>query len=758
MKTPEWVRRVLGLPGAASFARQSTVVDAALERREALQGLTAEQLRERAQTTASDSPHAEVLALAGEATQRGLGTEPFREQYLAAAAMLDGSAVEMDTGEGKTLAGALAAAAFALLGRSVHVISVNDYLAARDAEWMGPLYSALGISSAAVAQPHTSKERRAAYRAQVTYVSVSEVGYDVLRDRFRLSPTERVAPARDVAIVDEADAVMIDEAMVPLVLAGTTPASGDDTAEAAELVTGLEAGTHYEVDHDGATVSFTDAGLDLLEARLGGVNLFADENIPTFTRLNLALHADVLMRRDVDYVVEDGRLRLVNTSRGRIAPGQRWPDGLHAAVEAKEGITASGAGIILDSLTVQDLLLGYDLLTGMSGTVIAVAEELTEFYSLRSGRVERRLPLRRTDEDDVVLATPEAAAAAAVDEVERRHRTGQPILVGTQSIAESERMADLLGGRGIEARVLNAKNDRDEAHTVARAGELGALTISTQMSGRGTDIVLGGVDAAAHDAVAARGGLAVIQVGMYPSRRLDAQLRGRAGRQGDPGSAIRFSSVTDELVLNNATRTIREQVEDPSRLDDARRHVITETAQRISEAIRADLHRSTWGYTRAIRRQRDTVLFERERLMASDDAARERIGDLGGHSPDAAAIDGIREVLLMHLDDQWTEHLGLLQATRDGIHLRALGGQNPLDEFHTIALKEFDGFFDRAYAAAGEALRQDGDLDIQAALDAGRARRPSATWTYMVTDNPLGDASSRAAEALRAMWKGRSRR
>lgn len=758
MQTPKWLRSAVGLPGTVSFSAMESAVSNALSLQPELDALSSQELVDRAQTFVGTASGA--LALAVLAGRRTLGVDPFREQVRAAAAMLAGFAVEMDTGEGKTLAGALAAAGHALAGRSVHVISVNDYLARRDAAWMRPLYAALGISVSAVMESSTPEERRGAYRADVTYVSVSEVGYDVLRDRFCVREAERVSPRMDVAIVDEADAVMIDEAIVPLVLAGNAQTVEGDPAEAAALVRAMTEGADYVIDAEAATVSFTDDALDALEGKLGGVNLYAADHIPVLTGLNLALHARVLMHRDVDYVIDDGGLRLVNTSRGRIADGQRWPDGLHAAVEAKEGLETSGSGIILDTLTVQDLLLQYDSLTGMSGTMLAVADELIEFYEVECGRVERRVPQARVDEPDVVLDTEEEVSAAVGAEVERRHAIGQPVLVGTQSIAESEAIAGMLAARGLQVRVLNAKNDETEAQTVARAGERNAITISTQMSGRGTDIVLGGADAAEHDAVAAVGGLAVIQVGLYPSRRLDAQLRGRAGRLGDPGVSVRICSLHDELIVTTATRTIRAQIASPGSLSEKRRRQILATAQDISEAVRADAHRATWGYNRAITRQRDTVLAERQHLLASDTHLWEQMGSVATELdvPDAAVTDAVREIAVLSLDDAWCEHLQMLQSVRDGIHLRALGGQNPLEEFHRLALAEFDGFFAHAYAEAGRLLSRTGLVDVDAALVAARQRRPSATWTYMVSDNPLGDAVSRAAESLRAMWSDRRRR
>lgn len=609
VRVPKWLRHTLDMPGATSFGSLEPVADRVLSLRNGRRSLSMEALVELA--AGRDSAPAELLALTVQASERALGVMPFRHQIIAAAAMFDGYAVEMDTGEGKTLAGAIAAATFALTGRSVHVVSVNDYLARRDAEWMGPLYEALGLTVSAVSATSISEERRTAYRADVTYVSISEVGYDILRDRFCVFDEDRVSPRMDVAIVDEADAVMIDEAVVPLVLAGNNRAHGGDATEDALLVRGLVEGADYVVDQEGATVSFTDSALDSLEAKLGGVNLYAPEHIPKLIGLNLALHAQALVHRDVDYIVENDELRLVNTTRGRIADGQRWPDGLHAAIEAKEGLKVSASSAVLDSLTVQDLLTQYQTLTGMSGTVIAVAEELLEFYALRSGRVERRLPQARIDEPDVIVHSEAEVFDAVAEAVQHRHSIGQPVLIGTQSIAQSETIAELLIARGLDVRVLNAKNDEEEARTIARAGEPRAITISTQMSGRGTDIVLGGSDGRDRHEVVERGGLAVIQVGLYPSRRLEEQLRGRSGRQGDPGSSVRISSLQDELITTTATRTIRTQIQFPGNLTRRMKARILGTAQDIAEAVRADQHRATWGYNRAIAMQRDAILQAR---------------------------------------------------------------------------------------------------------------------------------------------------
>jgi len=691
---PRWLARTLGFAGATSFRE----------------------------------PHIdpELLEQVNEAVIGALGYAPFEEQITAIGALRDGHAVEMDTGEGKTLAGAMAAAVFALEGRHVHMIAVNDYLARRDAQWMQPMFRLLGLDVSWISQNSSAAERRAAYDADVVYVSFSELGYDVLRDRQVEQASDRVNLRFDVAIVDEADAVMIDEAMVPLVLAGADETTSEPLKAALELVAPLRRNVHFEIDPDHANVSLTDAGIDLIEARAGGVNLYDGQNNELLTDVNLVLHARELVQRDVDYLVAGAGIQLINTARGRIAQLQRWPDGLHAAVEAKEQLPITPRGVVLDQITVQDLLLCYRLLAGMSGTILPVADELQEFYKLESGRIERHRPNIRKDEPVRVFSTHKEKTEAIVEEILRRHRTGQPVLVGTQSVAESEELAARLP-KSIEARVLNARNNAQEAMIIARAGEYAAVTISTQISGRGTDICLGGTDERDRDRVVATGGLAVIATALYPSARLDLQLRGRAARQGDPGTTLLFASLEDELVQVNATDEALRTVARGTTDSRAQGRIIQQ-AQRIAEAVRLDRHRSTWDYTRAISLQREKVLRVREEALSDSDHTR-------------------RLVTLFTLDEHWQQHLALLTEIRDGIHLRKLAGQNPLDEFHRIALREFEGFFTSVNATVENRMHQ--VEDGQDPLGTLGLHRPSATWTYMLRDDPFDDAMGRAASEIR---------
>ena len=383
------------------------------------------------------------------------------------------------------------------------------------------------------------------------YVPVNEVGFDVLRDRLVTDLDDVVVPEPDVAVVDEADSVLVDSARVPLVLAGDVDAGVVD-AEIVATVRRLRADVHYETDPAGRTVHLTALGLARVERRLGGIDLYTEDQAHTLAAVNVALYAHALLHRDVDYLVRDGKVELIDDSRGRVAHLQRWPDGLQAAVEAMEGLEASPTGAVLDRIVVQTLVGRYRTLCGMTGTAVAVAEELHEFYKLTVGAVDTNEPCIREDLPDRIYRSVEEKERAIVAHVAEIHATGQPVLLGTQDVAESERLAGALRAAEVECAVLNARNDAEEAAIVARAGERDRVTISTQMAGRGTDIRLG-------EGVVELGGLHVVCSGRHITGRLDDQLRGRAGRQGDPGSALIIASVEDDVVARERARRARFQ-------------------------------------------------------------------------------------------------------------------------------------------------------------------------------------------------------
>ena len=700
--------------------------------------------------TSADVP--QFLAIAREAAERATGLRPFDVQLLGALRMMAGDVIEMATGEGKTLSGAIAAAGYALAGRNVHVVTINDYLARRDAEWMGPLIQAMGLTVGWITAESTPAERRAAYVCDVTYASVNEIGFDVLRDQLAVDVADLVSPNPDVALIDEADSVLVDEALVPLVLAGTSHREVPKL-EIVQLVGELIPMKDYETDADNRNVHLTEDGARKVEKALGGIDLYSEEHVgTTLTEINVALHAQVLLQRDVHYVVRDGAVQLINASRGRIAALQRWPDGLQAAVEAKEGIETTETGEVLDTITVQALINRYPTVCGMTGTALAAGEQLRQFYSLGVSPIPPNTPNVRQDEPDRVYITTDAKNDAIIDHIVEMHATGQPILVGTQDVAESEYLHARLLRRGVPAVVLNAKNDEEEARVIAEAGKLDAVTVSTQMAGRGTDIRLGGsegADPAESQRIAELGGLHVVGTGRHRTERLDNQLRGRAGRQGDPGSSVFFSSWEDDVAAAHLEPAkLPTECDETGRILSAKATALLDHAQRVAEGRLLAVHANTWRYNQLIAQQR-AIIVERRNTLLSTAAAREELRDL---SPERYAelsehlteddLERIsRSIMLYHLDRGWADHLAYLADIRESIHLRALGRQNPLDEFHRLAVDAFTNLAADAIEASQQTF-ETADVDVdEPGLDLSKLARPTSTWTYMVHDNPLREDS-----------------
>jgi preprotein translocase subunit SecA len=738
------VRWLLNKPGTTELAPFWKLLPQVGGHEQRLRGLTDGELATAARAAGDD---AETCACGREAARRALGERPYDVQVLGALAMLSGLVAEMATGEGKTLAGALAAAGYALRGRSVHVMSVNDYLARRDAEWMGPVYGLLGVTVGWIGEGSTAAERRRAYAAQVTYAPVSEFGFDVLRDRLVTDAADLVAGDPDVVLIDEADSVLIDEARVPLVLAGAAEAADADR-EMARIAAGLRPGRHYELDEDGRNVSLTSAGAQAAEQALGGIDLYTTEHAEALTRLNVALHAQALLQRDVDYIVRGGAVHLINESRGRVAQRQRWPDGLHAAVEAKEGLAASESGEILDTITTQSLVRRYRTVCGMTGTAVAAGEQFREFYGLEIAVIPPNRPCVRADENDRLHATVKDKEKAVAGQVAATHATGRPVLIGTLDVAESERLAAGLGRAGLRCAVLNAKNDAQEAAIIAEAGAYGAITVSTQMAGRGTDIQLGGARGD-RDLIAGLGGLYVIGTGRHASSRLDRQLRGRAGRQGDPGGSVFFASMEDELILQYAPG------ETPAKDPGPRAQWRLDHAQRVAEGVNLEIHRNTWQYNKLVEDQRSIVLRHRMRMLRTDDAVTalarqcpERLAELSAGIDSTVLAGAARQIVLFHLDRAWAEHLAFLADLREGIQLRALArGTVPLNEFNREAIRAFETLFEEAEARSAETFQTAPITADGVDLEAVGLKRPTSTWTYLVHDNPFGTDIDRALRA-----------
>jgi preprotein translocase subunit SecA len=688
-----------------------------------------------------------AYALAREAARRTLRLRPFDVQIVAALALQRDAIVEMPTGEGKTLVAMLPAYLNALTGRGVHVLTFNDYLARRDAEWMGPLYRRLGVSVAWIENAHGPAERRAAYAADVTYVTAKEAGFDALRDGLVLEPGERVHRAPHLALVDEADSLLVDEARVPLVIAGSVERGAGDAVRLAELVTGLQPGVHFETDEYRRNVELTEAGFEHAEAQLGRGSLVADENYGLLTELSCALHAQALLQRDVDYIVRDGRLQLVDELTGRVVEDRHWPDGLQAALEAKEGLTRRSDGRILGSITLQHFLGSYPRLCGMTGTAQEAAEEIAQFYGRSVVVVPTHRPVIRVDFPDVVFTHKAAKETAVLAEIARAHASGRPVLVGTLTIEESERLAAGLRETGVSCEVLNAKNDAAEARIVARAGEFGAVTIATNMAGRGTDIRLGGEDEADRARVVACGGLYVIGTNRHESRRIDRQLRGRAGRQGDPGESRFFVSLDDDLCVRYGLRSLIPARHLPERRDDAIDDPVVAAelarAQRIIEGQDFEIRQTLWRYNWPVDQHRRQVHARREALLlgheppdvwAQEGAAYDALVSAVG---EAAVQRAERRVTLAQIDRSWSDHLSFLTDLREGIHLLRLGGLDPLSQFKLKAAEGFQHLEaeidDAVRAALARVTVRDGELDLARA----EVKGPSATWTYLINDDPF---------------------
>ncbi|WP_230207865.1 accessory Sec system translocase SecA2 [Microlunatus sp. Gsoil 973] len=752
------LRRLIGRAGTTNVGRYGSAIAAAGELEAEIGSLDDAGLRQAYDDIRGDldddPTQSEFCAVVREAARRTIGERPYDVQLQGALAIMNGTVVQMATGEGKTLAGAIAALGLVARGHRVQVMSVNDYLARRDAEWMGPIYDLLGVGAGWVTSNADHDHRKTAYAADICYGSVSEIGFDLLRDRLRTDTDQIVQPEPDALIIDEADSVMIDEAKVPLVLAGSLPVS-DDGGSMAAIAAQLTNDEDYQTSDEGTQVNLTDAGLARVEKLLGVDDLYAEGNELLLTRINVALHAEVLVQRDVDYIVTADTVRLVDPNRGRVADRQRWPDGLHAAVEAKEGLPITDRGEILDTITVQALIKHYKTVGGMTGTALAAAEQFREFYQLETGSLPTHRPLIRVDEPDRIFETAEDRDAAMVELIKESHEHSRPVLIGTHSVAGSEKIAGLLADVGVDAAVLNAKNDTEEAAVIAAAGRLGAVTVSTQMAGRGVDIKLGGDDPGEHDQVAELGGLLVIGHGRYHTSRLDDQLRGRAGRQGDPGTSVIFVSLDDDPTTAELHLRQSEIDVETGEVTSSRVAGQVEHAQRITEGALLDTHRNSWNYSQQLDAQRTDVLAYRDRVLRTGLAAEElarscpdRWQALAGDVDEPVLREAARQLLLHQIDRTWSDHIAFTEDLREGIHLRALGRETPLMAYHAAsdrAHRELrKTLLDRAAEAFDKAVITADGLDEAAS----GIERPTSTWTYMVDDQAFGSPEDRFLNAV----------
>ena len=683
----------------------------------------------------------EVFALVREASTRVLGMRHYDVQLLGAMALHNGKIAEMKTGEGKTLVATLAVILNSLEGKGVHVVTVNDYLAKRDAEWMGRLYNFLGLSVGVIVAGLSDEQRKEAYGADITYGTNNEFGFDYLRDNMKFYAEQLVQRGHHYAIVDEVDSILIDEARTPLIISGASDESTDLYQKVDEVVRTLEKEKHYTVDEKGKTASLTDEGVLYVEEQLGIENLYDTANITAQHHVLQSLKAHTVFRRDVDYIVKDDQVVIVDEFTGRLMAGRRFSDGLHQALEAKEHVTVAAENQTLASITFQNYFRMYDKLSGMTGTADTEAVEFAQIYGLEVSTIPPNRPMVRKDMPDLIYRTRREKMQAIIQAIKELHATGQPVLVGTISIETSELISQLLKREGVPHSVLNAKHHAQEAEIVAQAGQAGKVTIATNMAGRGTDIKLG-------EGVVELGGLHILGTERHESRRIDNQLRGRSGRQGDPGSSRFYLSLEDDLMrlfgsdrLSGLMQKLGMQEGEPIENNMVSRAI--ENAQKRVEGHHYEIRKTLLDYDNVMNQQRTVIYSLRRDLMQEPDlepilneylsdllddmyaglevskAARDiedekpvraRLSEvmnidrvLPGDAPlptreeaqelvlsimaqlreEAGPLyaDLLRYFLLEELDRGWKEHLRNMDFLRDGIGLRGYGQRDPKLEY-----------------------------------------------------------------------------
>jgi len=661
----------------------------------------------------------EAYALVKEVCIRQLKIHPFDTQIIGAIGLHNGKLIEMQTGEGKTLVAVFAAFLNALIYKNVLILTFNDYLAKRDSNWMNPIYQFLGLSVGYIGENMNRGQRKKSYTCNITYATAKEVGFDYLRSMIAYNENDRVTPAFSYAIVDEADAILIDEARNPLVLAGDIIKSDIDFTEVAEFAASMRFDIDYKTDDYSRNIFLTEEGIEKIESKYLISNLHSVKNLEFHSAINLALQAKTLLTKDVDYIIKEGQIKLIDELTGRIVEDRKWKNGLQTAVEAKENITINSEGSILSSISLQHLMQKYSKLCGMTATAQQAAEEFEFFYNLRTLVIPSNKQCIRIDYEDIILKTKEEKKNAVLNEVIRVHATGQPILIGTLTVKESEEFSFILKNHNLECEVLNAKNDEQEAEIIAKAGMMNSITISTNMAGRGTDIVLGGVKSINKAEIEKLGGLYVIGTNRHESLRIDRQLRGRAGRQGDLGSSRFFISLEDDLMAKYNLKGALSEKKKKKKLEISLFEI--DHIQRVIEGQMFDIRKFLYTYSTLVEKQRIIIENERENALLNKELS-----------------DKLREAILFQYDKQWALHLDYLSELKEGIHLLRLGGLNPLREFQKKA--------DDAFMQMCETLDKEIELLITifndnpvVDLSALGIRKPSSTWTYIINDYPFGN-------------------
>lgn len=667
----------------------------------------------------------EGFALVKEAVRRTLKLEVYDVQLSAAIALHNKKMIEMKTGEGKTLTAVFPAYLNGLLKKGVHILTFNDYLARRDALWMKPVYEALGLTVGFVQEKMDKKEKKSAYNCDITYVTAKEAGFDYLRDSLCYSKEYLIHRQFYFAIVDEADSILIDEARIPLVIAVSTDEKATDLQRVRDVIETLNPLTDYKTDEYSQNVYLTEAGIDHAESLLQCGNLYGKENWDLLTKVNSALYAEVLLQKDIDYIVRKGIIEMVDEFTGRVAENRHWPDGLQEALECKENLEIRSKGRIMAKITLQHFIKLYENLAGMTGTAVDSADELYEFYDMQVVIIPPNKKSLRKDCTPYVFTHKEAKYKALVEEIKRVHATGQPILIGTSSVKESSSLASQLSAVGVKCQVLNAKNDELEASIIARAGVLGAVTVSTNMAGRGTDILLGGPDGYEREHIKELGGLYVIGTNLYESLRIDKQLMGRSGRQGDPGITRFFISLEDNLMIKYGIENVIPEGYLPKKQDEALSNAIFNNkmheVQKIVQGQNSDLRMDLYHYSSVLDRQRQYMYDTRMKIINDESDLLKK------------------NILLYHMDQCFADYLTKAANFQEGIQLCILGGKSPLREFEMKLAEEFNLLQEEIYEAVKDDYTKLEASETTAEELNERSKPPASAWTYLVSDNSFED-------------------
>ena len=701
----------------------------------------------------------QAFALAREACFRGIGEKPFKVQIIGGLAIHYGNIAEMKTGEGKTLTTVLPAYVNSLTGKGVHVVTTNEYLSDRNANWMKPIYDLLGVSVGVNLRDMTPKEKQDVYNCDITYSTNNEIGFDYLRDNMVVNKEDRVQRPLNYCIIDEVDSILIDEARTPLIISGGKANSNSLYIEANRAVKNLKEDEDYTVDLKTKSVSLTEEGSKKIEKILNIKNLYDIDNAGLVHHLNQALKANYAFAKDVDYVVSDGQVIIVDQFTGRLMQGRQYSDGLHQAIEAKEGVTINVETKTMATITFQNLFRMYNKLSGMTGTAKTEEEEFRNIYNMYVICIPTNKPVIREDLADLVYATEKGKYKAIINTVKEIHSKGQPILIGTISVESNEHLSGLLKKAGLPHEVLNAKNHEREAEIIAKAGEKGAITLATNMAGRGTDIKLG-------EGVKELGGLCVIGTERHESRRIDNQLRGRAGRQGDPGMSQFFVSFEDDLMRRFGTDRIKMMLQSLGVDDDMaiRSKTLTksiETAQKRVEGNNYDIRKSLLDYDNVLNEQREIIYNKRNEIIDNEsisqtvmDTFKETINVLcenhiapEGHLTEndkseiveyvntnflkkqnlkvediidlkdkdvpeyisslvikdyEEKVKGLpvrnefeRAISLRVIDSNWVEHMNTMEHLKEGIGLRGYSQTNPVQAYTMEGFELFDKLLDK---------------------------------------------------------------